>query len=171
MSSGLLLLLLLALSHLLGPVHCGGGDTEPTPPPIELHPSNLAAAAAESAYSSFEPASLDLVLAYATADNETYVKDLFELVSIPSISALPDHAQDVLSAAEWLKKRMLLAGLENVQVLSTEGPQPVVSLCAQGCSTPADDAQSTEVCAACALLTLPWPTVSVPGRPELVSNA
>jgi hypothetical protein len=75
----------------------------------------------------FDPATLSAVLAYVHTDNETYVKDLFDFAAIPSISALPDHASDVLAAAGWLKQRMVTAGLENVQVLHTEGPQPVVS--------------------------------------------
>jgi hypothetical protein len=76
----------------------------------------------------FEPATLSSVLAYVHTDNETYVKDLFDFAAIPSISALPDHASDVLAAAGWLKQRVVTAGLENVQVLHTEGPQPVVSV-------------------------------------------
>jgi hypothetical protein len=76
----------------------------------------------------FDLATLSAVLAYVHTDNETYVKDLIDFAAIPSISALPDHASDVLAAAGWLKQRMVTAGLENVQVLHTEGPQPVVSV-------------------------------------------
>lgn len=88
-------------------------ETEPKPPPEDTY--------------TYDPSSLSSVLAYVTTDNETYVKDLMDFVAIPSISALPDHASDVLAAAGWLKLRMVTAGLENVQVLHTEGPQPVVS--------------------------------------------
>lgn len=76
----------------------------------------------------YDPATLSSVLAYVQTDNDSYVKDLFDFAAIPSISALPDHASDVLAAAGWLKLRMVTAGLENVQVLHTEGPQPVVSV-------------------------------------------
>jgi hypothetical protein len=102
--------------------HSSAKETEPTPPtdpPPDIHVDTP---------KKFDPSVLGSVLAYATSDNDTYVKDLFDLVSIPSISALPDHAKDVLAAAGWLKLRMVTAGLENVQVLNTEGPQPVVRL-------------------------------------------
>lgn len=82
----------------------------------------------DDTHKQYDPAVLASVLAFATTDNETYVKDLFDLVAIPSISALPDHASDVLTAAGWLKLRMVAAGLENVQVLHTEGAQPVVGV-------------------------------------------
>ena len=42
------------------------------------------------------------------------------------MSALPDHRTDIRAAAEWLKTRLSEAGLEDVQVLDTEGPHPVV---------------------------------------------
>ena len=100
-------------------------DTEPTPP-TDTEPAPEIEVEEEQ-HAQFDPSSLDTVLAFATTDNDTYVKDLFELVAIPSISALPDHASDVLTAAGWLKLRLATAGLENVQVLHTEGPQPVVS--------------------------------------------
>jgi hypothetical protein len=87
--------------------------TDPPLPPDDTHKQ-------------YDPSVLASVLAYATTDNETYVKDLFDLVAIPSISALPDHANDVLTAAGWLKLRMVAAGLENVQVVPTEGAHPVV---------------------------------------------
>jgi hypothetical protein len=101
--------------------HISAKETEPTPPtdPPPNTPSDSP--------NKFDHSVLGSVLAYATTDNDTYVKDLFDLVSIPSISALPDHAKDVLAAAGWIKLRMVTAGLENVQVLNTEGPQPVVS--------------------------------------------
>ena len=37
---------------------------------------------------------------------ESVVAEIQELVAIPSISALPDHAEDVRKAAEWVKSRL-----------------------------------------------------------------
>ncbi|GAB4821211.1 hypothetical protein N2152v2_008257 [Parachlorella kessleri] len=65
-------------------------------------------------------------LEYLESHRQRFDQDLIELTAIPSVSALPSHAQDVLRAAEWLKARLQLAGLENIQVLPTEGPRPVV---------------------------------------------
>jgi acetylornithine deacetylase/succinyl-diaminopimelate desuccinylase-like protein len=56
---------------------------------------------------------------------EQSVEDLRELVRIPSISALPEHAQDVQRAGEWLAARLTAAGLEGARVLATGG-HPVV---------------------------------------------
>lgn len=123
-----LLLLLLLLSctistHILKPAAADATNTEPTPPPDEPETDPPPA---------YDPGSLSSVLAYATADNASYIDDLYSLVAIPSISALPEHSGDVLAAAGWLKMRLVSAGLDNVQVLHTEGPQPVVSLLKRG---------------------------------------
>ena len=53
------------------------------------------------------------------------IEELIELARIPSISALPEHAGDVATAAQWVSQRMESAGLENVQILPTDG-HPVV---------------------------------------------
>lgn len=93
---------------------------------------------ADETPNSFDPSVLGSVLAYLTTDNQSYVNDLLAFAAIPSISALPDHSNDVLAAAGWLKQRMLTAGLANVQVLPTKGAQPVVSVTAVACSAGTD---------------------------------
>ncbi len=50
-----------------------------------------------------------------------YQDELLQFLSIPSISALPEHAGDVQQAARWVADRLTAAGLENVQVLPTSG--------------------------------------------------
>ncbi|EFJ44084.1 hypothetical protein VOLCADRAFT_106556 [Volvox carteri f. nagariensis] len=66
------------------------------------------------------------VLQRLDAQSDRYDKDLAEFVQFPSVSALPEHAGDVLAAAEWLSERLKTAGLQNVELLATEGLQPVV---------------------------------------------
>ncbi|GAC1537533.1 MAG: dipeptidase [Herpetosiphon sp.] len=51
--------------------------------------------------------------------------ELQDFLRIPSISAQPDRASDVLHAAEWVRQRIAAAGLEHVQLLTGDGP-PVV---------------------------------------------
>ncbi len=59
-------------------------------------------------------------------DNESsYLDELCEFLRIPSISSLPEHADDVRQAAEWVADRLKTAGIEEVQVLATAG-HPVV---------------------------------------------
>ena len=54
-----------------------------------------------------------------------FLEELQEFLSIPSISALPDHREDVESAGQWVAQRLTKARIEHVQVLPTEG-HPVV---------------------------------------------
>jgi len=62
---------------------------------------------------------------YLEEQQSRYQEELLQFLSIPSISALPEHAVAVQEAASWVVDRLTAAGLENVQVLSTGG-HPVV---------------------------------------------
>jgi len=58
--------------------------------------------------------------------NQTRFQDeLLDFLRIPSISALPDHAAAVQTAAEWVATCMDAAGIESVEVMPTGG-HPVV---------------------------------------------
>ena len=58
--------------------------------------------------------------------NETrFLQELFELLKIPSVSADPVYAQDVLNAAKYIKQNMEKIGLENVSIEETPG-YPIV---------------------------------------------
>jgi acetylornithine deacetylase/succinyl-diaminopimelate desuccinylase-like protein len=62
---------------------------------------------------------------YLEENQDRYLKELLEFLSIPSISSLKAHKADVEKAAEWVAARLQAAGIENVQVLPTGG-HPVV---------------------------------------------
>ena len=62
---------------------------------------------------------------YLDEQQSRYQDELQQLLSIPSISALPAHAGAVQQAARWVAGRLTAAGLENVQILPTGG-HPVV---------------------------------------------
>jgi len=62
---------------------------------------------------------------YLEEQQSRYQEELLQFLSIPSISALPAHADAVQQAARWVAVRPTSAGLENVQVLPTGG-HPVV---------------------------------------------
>lgn len=60
------------------------------------------------------------------ADNRNeIIEELFGWLRIPSISSLPDHKQDMYTAAEWAKNALIKAGADNVKIYDTEG-HPVV---------------------------------------------
>jgi len=59
-------------------------------------------------------------LEFAIANKDVYTQDLLHLAAIPTISALPEHADDITAAAEWLVQRLSTAGLEHVQVCCLE---------------------------------------------------
>ena len=51
---------------------------------------------------------------YLKEQQPRYLEELLEFLSIPSISGLPEHAEDVQQAAQWVANRLTVAGLENV---------------------------------------------------------
>lgn len=62
---------------------------------------------------------------YIGENRERFLSELFELLSIPSISADPKYKGDVRKTAEMVKSRLLEAGLDEVRICETKG-HPVV---------------------------------------------
>ncbi|MEM7031796.1 MAG: dipeptidase [Chloroflexota bacterium] len=62
---------------------------------------------------------------YLDTNQARFQEAYFDFLRIPSISALPEHADDVQRAGEWVASRLTTAGVENVQILPTGG-HPVV---------------------------------------------
>lgn len=67
----------------------------------------------------------DKAIAYARENSERMLEELKDLIRIPSISTLPENDGDMRRAAEWLKAHLTNIGMENAQILETEG-KPVV---------------------------------------------
>ncbi len=63
--------------------------------------------------------------AYLKQNQSRFIADLQELVSLPSISSLPEHASDVEAAARWLSQRLEQIGFEHVEQVPT-ATYPVV---------------------------------------------
>src|SRR3984957_11423292 len=68
---------------------------------------------------------MDKVIDFINVNREKYVDELKALLAIPSISALPDHADDVKSCAAWCADEMRRIGLENGRLIDPPG-YPVV---------------------------------------------
>jgi acetylornithine deacetylase/succinyl-diaminopimelate desuccinylase-like protein len=62
---------------------------------------------------------------FATREQDRLLHELFEFLSIPSISTIPDHARDCRAAAEWLVKHFKGLGCPVATLLEGEG-HPVV---------------------------------------------
>ena len=62
---------------------------------------------------------------YITQNHDRFFEEYCDLVRIPSVSSLPEHAADVRRAGEWVAQRLTAAGLENAEVMETGG-HPVV---------------------------------------------
>ena len=55
---------------------------------------------------------VDDALKYSTKYTERLDGDLLRLAAIPSISSLPEHANDIVAASEWLISKLKATGLE-----------------------------------------------------------
>lgn len=62
---------------------------------------------------------------YILQNKERFIQELIDLLKIPSVSADPKHSKDVFNCAEEVKKRLIEAGADNVEVCPTKG-YPVV---------------------------------------------
>lgn len=71
------------------------------------------------------PETFDDLDAHLESTAERRLDAYVELLRIPSISALSEHADDCRRAAEWIADALRRAGLEHVEVSPTEG-RPVV---------------------------------------------
>lgn len=62
---------------------------------------------------------------YLDREQSRFIAELKEFIRIPSVSAKPENAGDVLKAGHWVVDRLTAAGIENAEIFPTEG-HPVV---------------------------------------------
>ncbi len=62
---------------------------------------------------------------YARTNQDRFLAELYEFLSIPSISTQPEHKPDIERAAVWLRDKLLAAGFPKAEVMPTPG-HPVV---------------------------------------------
>src|SRR5919202_1190732 len=65
------------------------------------------------------------VIDFINTHRDRYVDELKAFLAIPSISALPEHREDVRRCAQWAADEMRRIGLQNVRLIETPG-YPVV---------------------------------------------
>jgi len=59
--------------------------------------------------------------AYVESHQDRLLEELKQFLRIPSVSTLPEHAGDVRRAAEFVADSLRSAGIENVEIIATEG--------------------------------------------------
>ncbi len=62
---------------------------------------------------------------YIQDNQQRFLDELFELLRIPSVSADSRHKSDVRKAAEYLKEKLAVAGVDKAEVCETDG-HPIV---------------------------------------------
>jgi acetylornithine deacetylase/succinyl-diaminopimelate desuccinylase-like protein len=62
---------------------------------------------------------------YIASNKQRYLDELFNFLRIPSVSADSTHVPDMITAAEWVKDKLLEAGLDKAEVCPTAG-HPIV---------------------------------------------
>ncbi len=68
---------------------------------------------------------MTVIRRYIENNRERFLGELFNLISIPSVSAKEENKPDMLRAAEYLRKSLLEAGAQKAEIFRTEG-NPVV---------------------------------------------
>ena len=68
---------------------------------------------------------MDNVIDFINVNRDRYIDELKALLAIPSISALPEHKDDVRRCADWCADEMRRIGLQNVRLFETPG-NPIV---------------------------------------------
>ena len=68
---------------------------------------------------------MDKIVDHINVNRDRYVDELTQYLAIPSISALPQHKEDVRRCAEWTRAEMERIGLNNVRLEETPG-HPIV---------------------------------------------
>jgi acetylornithine deacetylase/succinyl-diaminopimelate desuccinylase-like protein len=66
-----------------------------------------------------------MVKQYIEQNKDRFLSELFEWLRIPSISADSRHKQDVRHAAEFLREKLVSAGVDKVEICETKG-HPIV---------------------------------------------
>src|SRR5881227_4162700 len=64
---------------------------------------------------------MNSVIDFINTNRDRYVDELKGYLAIPSISALPQHADDVRACAKWTADEMARVGLQNVRLIDTPG--------------------------------------------------
>lgn len=68
-----------------------------------------------------------MVKAFIEENKDRFLEELFDFLRIPSISAQNERKDDMLKTADFLKRKLLDAGVDNAEVMATDGHPVVVA--------------------------------------------
>ncbi len=68
---------------------------------------------------------MEKTLNFLNQNHDRFEQELIDVLKVPSISALPDHTQDMQTMANMLRDEMQKIGLDNARIIETDG-HPVV---------------------------------------------
>jgi len=69
---------------------------------------------------------LQNALEYAHQNGDRFLNELIEVLKIPSISTDAEYNSEVLRVAEWMANHLKGLGIENVEIMPTDGGHPVI---------------------------------------------
>lgn len=58
---------------------------------------------------------------YIEENEQRFIDELFSLIRIPSISALPEHKEDMLACAERWRQLLIEAGADEAIIMPSQG--------------------------------------------------
>ena len=61
---------------------------------------------------------------FARTHQQRFLNELKDLLRIPSVSTLDEHKPDIKRAADYVATELRRIGMENVEVIPTQGPSP-----------------------------------------------
>lgn len=64
---------------------------------------------------------MNTIKSYINQNKEKFLEELFGLIQIPSVSARPEHKDDMIKAAEYIKSALLTAGAKKAELMTTKG--------------------------------------------------
>ena len=68
---------------------------------------------------------METIQTYINQNKDRFISELISILRIPSVSADSKHKDDVLRTAEFVKKSLIEAGADKVEICPTEG-HPIV---------------------------------------------
>lgn len=64
---------------------------------------------------------MEEIKAYIEKNKERFLSELFDLIKIPSISAMEEHSADMQKTADYIKQALLSAGADKAEIMETAG--------------------------------------------------